>query len=498
MRFLLSLTFITLLLFPSLSFGFDQGDLDRLKKTNECAGCDLSGANLGNTDLFGANLEGANLKRANLRGANLGGANLKWAKLTEADLSDANLTEADLSDATLSGTTNLRGANLKWAKLGGANLYGANITEAYLESANLTNVKNFPEVLKAVNLEKLKTTKQCKNCYLVGVSFDGADLRGVNLTDAYLEYANLSGADLQGANFSGVNLEGANLEGANLSESNLTGADLQGANFSGANLEGANLSEANLRGADLNKANLRGANLKYINLKYIKNPPKIIIDKLKKLRIKSAEVLNWSCHMDNCNWMLPLEVRDSRFPNDPIIGWHPQKRVIDQKLKNPFVVEFLVDRVSTHHHCVSEGHDGLISCAKLGSQNDEYPSNWEEDYPDTFDEFTYKFQKYIKWEKQSMYFHCSKQFPAILYVGKQKNEEIEIVQFSEWYHMFSSFALYFHFCHNKIFDGFLYDFYVDFDYPSLAKELGYPEYVYNAQLPAPTFPSWDALVNYNK
>ena len=94
MKYFLSLTFITLLLFPSLSFGFDQGDLDRLKKTNECAGCDLSGANLGNTDLFGANLEGANLKRANLRGANLGGANLKWAKLTEADLSDANIDGA--------------------------------------------------------------------------------------------------------------------------------------------------------------------------------------------------------------------------------------------------------------------------------------------------------------------------------------------------------------------------------------------------------------------
>ena len=490
MKYLLSLTFITLLLFPSLSFGFDQENLDRLKKTNECAGCDLSGANLGNTDLFGANLEGANLKRANLRGANLGGANLKWAKLTEADLSDANLTEADLSDATLSGATNLIGANLKWAKLGGANLYGANITEADLESANLTNVKNFPEVLKAINLEKLKMTKQCKNCYLVGVSFDGADLRGVNLTDAYLEYANLSGADLQGANFSDANLEGANLSEADLTGADLTGADLQGANFGGANLDGANLSEANLRGADLNKANLRGANLKYINLKYIKNPPKIIIDKLKKLRIKSAKVQKVSCNMDNCNWMLPLEVRDSRFPNDPIIGWHSQERVIDQQLENPFVVEHLVDRASTYHHCVFEEHDGLISCAKFGPQNDKLPSNWEEDYPSTFDQFTYKFQKYIKWERHSTYFHCSKQVPAILYDGKQKNEEIKIVQFSDWYQMFPSFALYFQFCHNKF--GRIVD------YPSLAKELGYPEYVYNAQLPAPTFPSWDALVNFNK
>ena len=473
MRYILSLTFITLLLFPSLSFGFDQEDLDRLKKTNECVGCDLSGADLSRTYLGGANLTWANLSYANLEGANLPGVNLfgvnlHGANLERANLEGANLTGANLTGANLTGAY-FNGMNLSYADLRGANLKGVN-----LEGANLTNVKNFPEALlaaiKAVNLEKLKMTKQCKNCYLVGGGFDSVDLRDVNLTDAYLKDADLRGVDLQGADLRGANLEGANLEGANLSEVNLNYADL---------------NKANLKGA-----NLKGANLKYINLKYIKNPPKIIIDKLKKLRIKSAKVQKVSCNMDNCNWMLPLEVRDSRFPNDPIIGWHSQERVIDQQLENPFVVEHLVDRASTYHHCVFEEHDGLISCAKFGPQNDKLPSNWEEDYPSTFDQFTYKFQKYIKWERHSTYFHCSKQVPAILYDGKQKNEEIKIVQFSDWYQMFPSFALYFQFCHNKF--GRIVD------YPSLAKELGYPEYVYNAQLPAPTFPSWDALVNFNK
>ena len=342
------------------------------------------------------------------------------------------------------------------------------------------------------NIFKLKSLNSCEKC----------KLNGANLNDA-----NLLGANLQGANFSGVNLEGANLEGANLSESNLIGADLQGANFSGANLEGANLSEANLRGADLNKANLRGANLKYINLKYIKNPPKIIIDKLKKIRIENANTYNETCHMHTCYWFRVREVRDSRFPNDPVIGWHPQKRVADQQLKNPFyilrknpfVVEFLTSWATTSHVCSNRDSDKLISCANFGPYNDEYPSNWEEDYPSTLDEFTYKFQKYIKWKKSSTYFHCSKQFPAIAYnILEEEVREIKVFQFQDWHHKNFKSALYFHFCHNKIVNSLNYISSVDFDYPSLAKELGYPQYVYNIRLPAPTFPSWDALVNFNK
>ena len=49
-----------------MSFGFDQSDLDKLKATNECVGCDLSHANL-----MGVNLSGAVLTRVNFEGVNL-------------------------------------------------------------------------------------------------------------------------------------------------------------------------------------------------------------------------------------------------------------------------------------------------------------------------------------------------------------------------------------------------------------------------------------------
>ena len=90
-------------------FAYDREDLDHLLRTNECADCDLSQANL-----IGMNLRGADLSDANLQGANLRGAALMFA-----DLSDANLVGANLSRA------NLYATNLYDADLYGANLYGA-------------------------------------------------------------------------------------------------------------------------------------------------------------------------------------------------------------------------------------------------------------------------------------------------------------------------------------------------------------------------------------
>ena len=63
---------LALTLILPLSVGaFKPEDLKRLKETNECSWCDLSGGNL-----KGANLEGANLERANLESADLGAAGL--------------------------------------------------------------------------------------------------------------------------------------------------------------------------------------------------------------------------------------------------------------------------------------------------------------------------------------------------------------------------------------------------------------------------------------
>ncbi len=71
-----------------------SAELNRLKKTNQCIGCDLSWE-----DFEGANLEDANLKGADLTGviffkANLTGANLKGATIYRANFAEVNLENA--------------------------------------------------------------------------------------------------------------------------------------------------------------------------------------------------------------------------------------------------------------------------------------------------------------------------------------------------------------------------------------------------------------------
>ncbi|HEX2345550.1 MAG TPA: pentapeptide repeat-containing protein [Gaiellaceae bacterium] len=82
-----------------------------IQPATQCAGADLSSANLEGADLSSANLSGANLEGTNLSGANLSEANLTSAQIVETDLSDADLTGTNLTGATISGT-NLEGATL--------------------------------------------------------------------------------------------------------------------------------------------------------------------------------------------------------------------------------------------------------------------------------------------------------------------------------------------------------------------------------------------------
>ena len=65
-----------LFLFSAQTGAFDEGDLKKLKATNACVKCDLSGTNLSGANLKGANLDGANLQDAILDNAILTGANL--------------------------------------------------------------------------------------------------------------------------------------------------------------------------------------------------------------------------------------------------------------------------------------------------------------------------------------------------------------------------------------------------------------------------------------
>jgi serine/threonine protein kinase len=99
--------------------GASLPEIQQLQQTGECAGCNLSGAdlremNLRTVDLREANLSEANLQGANLQSANLENANLNGANLIDADLKGAYLRNADLTATQLTGTnlesTDLRGA----------------------------------------------------------------------------------------------------------------------------------------------------------------------------------------------------------------------------------------------------------------------------------------------------------------------------------------------------------------------------------------------------
>lgn len=82
--------------------------INQLRQTNQCPGCDLRSiplqqASLANADLQRADLRGSNLREANLAGANLSGASLSGASLRQANLAGADLTEANLTGADLTG-----------------------------------------------------------------------------------------------------------------------------------------------------------------------------------------------------------------------------------------------------------------------------------------------------------------------------------------------------------------------------------------------------------
>ncbi|OGW40786.1 MAG: hypothetical protein A2Y97_03815 [Nitrospirae bacterium RBG_13_39_12] len=101
--FILGVVIVNLLILAGISSALNRDDLEKLKTTKSCEGCNLRGANLERANLSGINLSGADLGGANLRGANLSSANLSGAKLGDAVLSDANLTGANLTGASLAG-----------------------------------------------------------------------------------------------------------------------------------------------------------------------------------------------------------------------------------------------------------------------------------------------------------------------------------------------------------------------------------------------------------
>ena len=111
-------------------FGYDEDDLDKFLRTNQCEKCDLALVDL----------KDMNLSKASLREADLFGAKLSRADLSEAELVEVNLIEADLSQTNLI-NANLIGTDLWGAILIGADLRGAKLNGAVLDYADLEQVK---------------------------------------------------------------------------------------------------------------------------------------------------------------------------------------------------------------------------------------------------------------------------------------------------------------------------------------------------------------------
>ena len=69
--FIKILTLLILVIFPIVSFSFNESHLQKLKSLNLCSQCDLASAVLSEESLKNAVLNNTNLKEANLKEAKL-------------------------------------------------------------------------------------------------------------------------------------------------------------------------------------------------------------------------------------------------------------------------------------------------------------------------------------------------------------------------------------------------------------------------------------------
>ncbi len=113
-----------------------QENIDTLVRTNKCAECNLSGAELNRLDLSGADLRGADLSNATFFLADLSGADLRGAVMRGTQLGGADLAGADL-----------RQADLRGVRIAGAYLVGARIDGTFSD-VSVTDDEGFQDVVE--------------------------------------------------------------------------------------------------------------------------------------------------------------------------------------------------------------------------------------------------------------------------------------------------------------------------------------------------------------
>lgn len=197
----------------------------------------------------------------------LAGASFRGADLTGAVLENLNLTNADL-----------RGTNLTDALLRESSLAGALLDDAVIERARLMSL-----TADGFTAEQMYSTATYREDRLIGIEFNGSDLRGWSFAGKSLTNVDFTSTDVRQANFQDTTARGLTKEqfyrtesymdddvsGINLSKNNLSGWQLSGKKFIGANfsltdLSGANLSDSLLTGADFTGAVVRGAKFRAV------------------------------------------------------------------------------------------------------------------------------------------------------------------------------------------------------------------------------------------
>ncbi len=294
-----------------------QHNIDTLIRTNACAGCNLSGADLNRMNLAGADLSDADLSDASffladLSDANLSGANLRGAKFGGADLANTDFRDADL-----------RGAMLEGAYLVGAVIDGTVLendrTEAEGEAeispkvfvpdqSKPKEVMDHKKVAFEADQEKEEINKEAQKVQAAPPVKTVTPVQQPSLgteeeqpvEPAVKTAAAVPVAEEKKASVGNVEkkqesqpvqeteikvdktadvtqsaapvpamipVASAEIIEKMLDRRRCYGCDLSGVNLSGKNLSGADLEGSNLSGAILNDVDLAGANLKGVSLR---------------------------------------------------------------------------------------------------------------------------------------------------------------------------------------------------------------------------------------
>lgn len=171
---------------PQLGYGFNQADIGRIDRGENCQNCDFSGANFTQKNIKGADLSRSNFSSATF--GELGATMLKGTNLSGANLTNAQFILGDRAGSLWYG--NFHQANLTKATFSGKFLLNNNFSEAILNETSFVGTPANPLIFRGVNFKEAKFTKTkfINAEFESGLNLHGAVFKDVDLTGAtYLE-----------------------------------------------------------------------------------------------------------------------------------------------------------------------------------------------------------------------------------------------------------------------------------------------------------------------